>query len=637
MDKSDEDTYVIENLIKILPKSLQYCDGFTHPKEIKQVSHNEICIVPTGRTIEGEIRFYLKVNEKRIELTTDPLFPKIDIKHPLFNKIKEICRKRNIGIKRKNNHFILFFKYKVKNAKDVLDFNTRLYDLGVVLEEANVEYSKCKDIVEGRYNQRFIKIGPYEIPILLIDKDVRKIKKDIFLPSVPGSLDVATLPDKSGFMLLQQGNILIGATARIAHKNIPPLIFISASQNNEFDALVPREIEKDNNNLVNKYNDNVISWVELESISKIIEGIIKLLQKTLEKEKLSDNPRDKEFIKNLIEKLKTKYSKKELFQSLINNFDGAGFTSSLDDIVRYSFMLDFDMEAGEMVWNEFSFFPINKYLSKSEDQKFRELSLKLWKLNREIKRGLEWARYITKSIVLWLGSQNPRLAFEKEVLEKTNKMGVVHKGQSISGIDLVQNQEALQYLLKYFESVRFRCTKCEKESATLLMHKSKQGPLFSCSECGAKYVKPELKVTSTLTNNMFVVDTSALIEGLPTYLVEQGTFDDMVFIISKATELELQRMVKGQNRDEIKKKGKKGLKELEDLKKLDDKGVVKLHIDPTYPPKSEIYLSKEQHIGYDQTIINCAKKYSAFLITTDNEDMKQLAVANGINVILFKK
>jgi len=126
-----------------------------------------------------------------------------------------------------------------------------------------------------------------------------------------------------------------------------------------------------------------------------------------------------------------------------------------------------------------------------------------------------------------------------------------------------------------------------------------------------------------------VPDTSAVIEGAISKIIETHNLDFPEIIVPEAVIAELEYQTnKGQTI------GKKGLEELKNLQKLSDEGTISIRFTGKRPNNYEISLSKTGEI--DALIRDIAKVELATLITSD-KILSEVAKAQGVSVIYIEQ
>ncbi len=125
-----------------------------------------------------------------------------------------------------------------------------------------------------------------------------------------------------------------------------------------------------------------------------------------------------------------------------------------------------------------------------------------------------------------------------------------------------------------------------------------------------------------------VPDTSVIVDGRISRLVEEGYLEGKVIVVPKAVVSELEYQA---NRG--RETGFTGLRELQELQKLADEGIIEVKFAGERPGLEEIRLARSGEI--DAMIREVAKEYDATLITSDKVQA-EVAKAEGIEVVYFE-
>ncbi len=126
-----------------------------------------------------------------------------------------------------------------------------------------------------------------------------------------------------------------------------------------------------------------------------------------------------------------------------------------------------------------------------------------------------------------------------------------------------------------------------------------------------------------------VPDTSVIVDGRISYLVQDEDFEDSEIMIHEAVISELEYQA-----NKGRESGFNGLDELKNLQKYYNRGIIKLSFVGERPSIDEITLSRRGEI--DAMIRNFARKHDAMLITSDKVQ-SEVAKAQGLDVVLIKQ
>lgn len=641
MEKSDRVS------AKIIRNALEYVDGFACPERIDEESEGFLSVVPGGSVLWGEVRYYIRICGDIVEVSTSRIFEGLELNHPFFFEIKTLCIAYKIGYNSDIDKGVtLSFRQKILTDRDVRSFILRVYDLGRILRESNNIFKNQQDLVEKFYSQLFLKIGPYKKTIIL-DREV-----DAFIGSSPFSAECATIPDKDGFFDIQLGDTLTCREGETAHESIKPYVMllgrdISSAQT----ILLPwaiidwRRVEVPSVPTVwdgsdgGRFVQTGVVWKDLDVLKSEMDRVIHILDLIIEdKEEFPDL-----LCHNLtcVIKMFEKFRNDEHIFLSLKSSEFSSVLTEIRDIIEDYLGLRWSISTHGLTWQtEFKVLIFGDHLAPEQESEIIDTTSRLYKSTYEIEIGLKWAERFFNKIVLWLASihvkenirdQNLNFSTIKEeyaVLEHNRRKIVTTKDiMSMSSIELKN------FISNIFKKARFTCQSCSNHRLTRLnIYKTQQGFIFSCPECGSKSVRSNFIFEATITQSVFVIDTSALIEGIASELVTQGILDIPLYAIPRAVEFELQRLRKSNKRNE----GKKGLEELVKLRKLDDERRILLKIDGNQPNEEMIRISREWKIGLDSLIIEMAKEYSGTIITCDDEDLAPLAIAEGIRTLVYK-
>lgn len=125
-----------------------------------------------------------------------------------------------------------------------------------------------------------------------------------------------------------------------------------------------------------------------------------------------------------------------------------------------------------------------------------------------------------------------------------------------------------------------------------------------------------------------VPDTSVIVDGRISYLVQDEDFEDSEIIIPEAVISELEYQA-----NKGRESGFNGLEELKNLQKYYNRGIIHLSFVGERPNIEEITLSRRGEI--DAMIRDIARKNDAMLITSDKVQ-SEVAKAQGLDVVLIK-
>lgn len=125
-----------------------------------------------------------------------------------------------------------------------------------------------------------------------------------------------------------------------------------------------------------------------------------------------------------------------------------------------------------------------------------------------------------------------------------------------------------------------------------------------------------------------VPDTSVIVDGRISYLVQDEDFEDSEIMIPEAVISELEYQA-----NKGRESGFNGLEELKNLQKYYNRGIIQLSFVGERPSIEEITLSRRGEI--DAMIRDVARKHDAMLITSDNVQ-SEVAKAQGLDVVLIK-
>lgn len=630
--------------IETIRNALAYVDGFANPKKIEEESEKLLSVTPEGSALWGEIKYYIKIHKESIEVFTSTIFKELELSHRFFSEIKRSCIERRIGFNSDIDKGVtLSFKQKILTGKDIQIFILRVYDLGKILSESNYIFKNQPDLVRKFYKQVFLRIGPYEKSVIL-DKDA-----DTFIRGQPFSGEFVTVPDKDGFFEILLGNALTITERETAHESIPPYVLLLGRDTKPGGIFLPWAVIDWNKMEKPPYVPTVwdgscvgklrgLTWKNISAIELGIKRIIDVLNSIKEDNKeLPDaiyNPI--EYAANRLERFK---DNEYLFLTLKNN----KFESVLDqirDIIEY-LLLCWNVNTKNLTWKRFEEIPVlGDFLTSKQELEIRNTATDMYKSTYEIQVGLRWAERFLNKIVLWLASTHVKEKIRAQNLysssiDEKDAFLANSKRKLITADDIMKmgNIELRDFVSGIFEKARFICPDCKNDTLLqLIIYKTQQGFIFSCPICNSRFLCHDLSLETTITHNIFVIDTSAIIEGITSELVTQSILDKPSYVVPRAVEFELQRLRKSEGR----KKGKKGLSELIKLRELDDEGRILLRIDGNLPSKEITIISKEWKVGLDAMIIEMAKKYSGTIITCDNEDLAPLASAEGIRTLVYK-
>ena len=125
-----------------------------------------------------------------------------------------------------------------------------------------------------------------------------------------------------------------------------------------------------------------------------------------------------------------------------------------------------------------------------------------------------------------------------------------------------------------------------------------------------------------------VPDTSVIVDGRISYLVQDEDFEDSEIMIPEAVISELEYQA-----NKGRESGFNGLDELKNLQKYYNRGIIQLSFVGERPSIEEITLSRRGEI--DAMIRDIARKNDAMLITSDKVQ-SEVAKAQGLDVVLIK-
>lgn len=125
-----------------------------------------------------------------------------------------------------------------------------------------------------------------------------------------------------------------------------------------------------------------------------------------------------------------------------------------------------------------------------------------------------------------------------------------------------------------------------------------------------------------------VPDTSVIVDGRISYLVQDEDFEDSEVIVPEAVISELEYQA-----NKGRESGFNGLEELKNLQKYYNMGIIHLSFVGERPSIEEITLSRRGEI--DAMIRDVARKNGAMLITSDKVQ-SEVAKAQGLDVVLIK-
>jgi rRNA-processing protein FCF1/predicted RNA-binding Zn-ribbon protein involved in translation (DUF1610 family) len=282
-------------------------------------------------------------------------------------------------------------------------------------------------------------------------------------------------------------------------------------------------------------------------------------------------------------------------------------------------------------------------MNEKYKKKIDTLAVIMWKFACELDYGLKWAENYERKNLLWLAAIESKHSdpgsdydfFGDKIIDDAQRIIVESDRKVITTNDILiaSKMELKDFIAKLYKNARFICPKClNNKILRLPFYKTQQGIILSCPKCREKFTSQLLNLNTTFTQNLFILDTSAIIQGIVFDMIKQHILEKPSIIVPRAVQFELQRMIKSGK----KKEGKTGLLELTKLRELADNNNITFSIEGEEPSLEEVQISEKTHIGIDRIIIKMAKEYSGTIITSDDEDLSGLAENEGIRCLVCK-
>lgn len=644
-----------KNLIEVLRRALHYVDSFAYPEKITKESENVLKVKPLGTTLAGDVYLYVVVDGESVQVYTDPIYKGVRVNHPFFSAMKKLCMDKKVGFRPDTDKGVLLsVKHKIRRVEDIHGFIMKVYELGAVLKQSNDIFKKYADLVEDKFAQKFVKIGPYEKGVVL-RKDA-----NTFIRNEPFRDEVATIPDQNGFFWIRQGDVLIGSDVEEANENIPPYVIFFKFKDKEgsrYRIFLPtviidwEQIESPAGYMEwdgSYHEDSLcrgIVWKDLNVIAKNAGQMRDIFEKAVKGSKKSNGQNLAILtVQSIIKRLDKLSNSDNLFSRLR---DGT-FTSlpiEIMDLIE-DMELYWNKKRHCLCWINDSLFRIvievEKCLTNIQKKNIVELAMGMWKFAYELDWGLTWAMRFKNKVVLWLSAIQAKEEkdeydiFGNKILGAAKGIVTEFERKAVTTKDVLEagSIELKKFMAKTFEKARFVCPECGNNKILKLhLYKTNQGIVISCPKCGSKFASQQLSLEARIAQNLFIVDTSALIAGITSEMVTQGIVEEPFIIVPKAVEFELQRLLKGNKKAE----GKKGLAELKKLRELTDKKKISFIVEGDAPTEEMTLLSKEWKIGLDMMIIEKAKEYSGTILTCDDQDMSGFAETEGLRTLVYKR
>ena len=243
------------------------------------------------------------------------------------------------------------------------------------------------------------------------------------------------------------------------------------------------------------------------------------------------------------------------------------------------------------------------------------------------------------------GLERPR-----EIASSILKLADERKELTIDDFDVIKTLsiKMKERFPRFFESFTFYCEKCNKRyrMTPVIWSDRKNEYVVLCPECKQKVEEIHLEVPITVNIQMVILDTSAIIDGVFSKIVDQGFLQKGIFvIIPEVIDQELEMMEKPhpsfneEVKRDLKRKFKEANNELQRLIKQDLMGLIQLrrHIgDRLNEEKIRLKLEGIDRHASDRLLVETCKQIGALLITKD-EGLATRASADKINVFLISK